>query len=50
MRIASRALSSVSCAKARARRGWQPEVDFPTLVRMMVDADLERVRKGQLTA
>jgi GDPmannose 4,6-dehydratase len=37
-------------AKARARLGWQPEVDFPTLVRMMVDADLERVRKGQLTA
>ncbi|HOW97627.1 MAG TPA: GDP-mannose 4,6-dehydratase [Kiritimatiellia bacterium] len=30
------------CAKARAKLGWKPEVDFPGLVRMMVDADLER--------
>lgn len=29
-------------SKARARLGWKPEVDFPGLVRMMVDADLER--------
>ncbi|HSH22419.1 MAG TPA: GDP-mannose 4,6-dehydratase, partial [Candidatus Caenarcaniphilales bacterium] len=31
---------------SRARRdlGWQPEVDFESLVRMMVDADLERHR------
>jgi GDPmannose 4,6-dehydratase len=28
-------------AKARAVLGWRPEVDFPTLVRMMVDHDLE---------
>jgi GDPmannose 4,6-dehydratase len=28
-------------AKARARLGWEPEVDFPTLVQMMVEADLE---------
>ncbi len=27
--------------KARRQLGWQPSVDFPTLVRMMVDADLE---------
>ena len=26
--------------KARARFGWEPSVDFPGLVRMMVDADL----------
>src|SRR5690606_26103818 len=27
-------------SKARRVLGWQPTVDFPTLVRMMVDADL----------
>jgi GDPmannose 4,6-dehydratase len=31
------------CGKARTRLGWQPSVDFASLVRMMVDADLERV-------
>jgi GDPmannose 4,6-dehydratase len=31
------------CSKARTRLGWQPSVDFPALVKMMVDADLERV-------
>jgi GDPmannose 4,6-dehydratase len=31
-------------AKARARLGWAPTVDFHGLVRMMVDADLERLR------
>src|SRR5215831_4264582 len=30
-------------SKARARLGWQPLVDFASLVKMMVDADLERV-------
>jgi GDPmannose 4,6-dehydratase len=29
--------------KARAQLGWQPSVDFAGLVKMMVDADLERV-------
>jgi GDPmannose 4,6-dehydratase len=29
--------------KARARLGWMPSVDFAGLVKMMVDADLERV-------
>jgi len=29
--------------RARAELGWQPTVDFPALVRMMVDADLERL-------
>lgn len=31
--------------KAREQLGWQPEVSFAELVRMMVDADLERVAK-----
>jgi len=30
--------------KAREKMGWVPEVDFTALVRMMVDADLERHR------
>jgi GDPmannose 4,6-dehydratase len=29
--------------KARTRLGWEPQVDFPSLVRMMVDADLALV-------
>jgi GDPmannose 4,6-dehydratase len=32
-------------AKARRVLGWEPEVSFPELVAMMVDADLNRVRK-----
>ncbi len=31
-------------SKARKKLGWKPEVDFEGLVRMMVDADLERYR------
>lgn len=31
--------------KARHVLGWRPRVSFPELVRMMVDADLERVRR-----
>ena len=27
--------------KARTRLGWEPTVDFPGLVRMMVDADVQ---------
>jgi GDPmannose 4,6-dehydratase len=30
-------------ARARAELGWKPAVDFPALIKMMVDADLERV-------
>lgn len=33
--------------KARRQLGWEPEVDFVGLVRMMVDADLERVQQQQ---
>ncbi len=32
-------------SKARAKLGWKPTVDFAGLVRMMVEADLERVRR-----
>jgi GDPmannose 4,6-dehydratase len=29
-------------SKAQEILGWEPRIDFPTLIRMMVDADLER--------
>ncbi|MFZ9158786.1 MAG: GDP-mannose 4,6-dehydratase, partial [Ilumatobacteraceae bacterium] len=34
--------------KARTKLGWKPEVDFPTLVKMMVrnDLNLEATRAG----
>ncbi len=32
-------------SKAREVLGWRPQVTFPELVRMMVDADLKRVRR-----
>src|SRR5690554_15799 len=31
--------------RARERLGWEPEVGFEELIRMMVDADLERLRR-----
>jgi len=31
------------CSKARQQLGWTPTIDFTRLVKMMVDADLERV-------
>jgi len=31
--------------KAREQLGWRPDISFPELVAMMVDADLERVAK-----
>jgi GDPmannose 4,6-dehydratase len=33
-------------SKAQAALGWRPEVDFPGLVRMMVDADLARLARA----
>jgi GDPmannose 4,6-dehydratase len=36
-------------AKARAKLGWTPKTSLEGLVTMMVDADLERLRKGTLT-
>ena len=32
------------CSKAREQFGWEPEVSFPVMVQMMVEADLERYR------
>jgi len=32
--------------KARVQLGWAPTVDFTALIKMMVDADLERVAKA----
>ncbi len=37
-------------SKARAALGWRPEVDFPGLIRMMVDADVERLSRNSRTA
>jgi GDPmannose 4,6-dehydratase len=34
-------------AKARERLGWKPTIDFRQLVEMMVDADLERLRRSR---
>jgi GDPmannose 4,6-dehydratase len=34
-----------NAAKARERLGWRPEVDFPTLVKMMVASDLQAEAK-----
>jgi GDPmannose 4,6-dehydratase len=36
-------------ARARARLGWQAEVDFTRLVHLLVDADVERLRAVQST-
>jgi GDPmannose 4,6-dehydratase len=37
-------------SKARAAFGWHPEVDFEGLIRMMVNADLERLSRSTRTA
>jgi GDPmannose 4,6-dehydratase len=37
------------CSKARNTLAWAPEVDFAGLVRMMVDADVERLSHGTST-
>jgi GDPmannose 4,6-dehydratase len=34
--------------KARTVLGWEPKVSFRELARMMVEADLDRVRRGVL--
>ncbi len=36
-------------AKAARQLGWKPDVDFTGLVRMMVDADLERLSRGSVS-
>ena len=35
-------------SKARERLGWSPTVEFEGLVRLLVDADLERLRRGEV--
>jgi GDPmannose 4,6-dehydratase len=35
-------------AKARTRLGWEPTVQLPALVAMMVEADLHRAREGRI--
>jgi GDPmannose 4,6-dehydratase len=37
-------------AKAQQQLGWKPSVDFPGLIRMMVDADLERLTAAPVGA
>jgi GDPmannose 4,6-dehydratase len=37
-------------SKAKRQLGWVPSVDFTGLVHMMVDADLARLKSGQLIA
>jgi GDPmannose 4,6-dehydratase len=37
-----------NAAKARAELGWEPKVQFEELVRMMVDADVARLRGHQV--
>jgi len=32
--------------KAREKLGWEPEVGFEKLIKMMVEADLDAVQKG----
>ncbi|HJU41490.1 MAG TPA: GDP-mannose 4,6-dehydratase [Vicinamibacterales bacterium] len=37
-------------SKAKKKLGWAPSVDFKELVHMMVDADIQRLKSGQLLA
>jgi GDPmannose 4,6-dehydratase len=37
-------------SKATKKLGWQPSIDFKGLVTMMVDADVKRLKAGQLIA
>ena len=37
-------------AKAKKELGWEPSVNFKQLVTMMVDADIDRIKSGQLIA
>ncbi|HNJ05383.1 MAG TPA: GDP-mannose 4,6-dehydratase, partial [Leptospiraceae bacterium] len=34
-------------SKAKKELGWVPEVSFEGLVKMMVDADIERLKNGR---
>ena len=37
-------------AQAKKELGWEPSVNFTQLVTMMVDADIDRIKSGQLIA
>jgi len=37
-------------AKAKRQLGWEPTVNFKQLATMMVDADIDRIKSGQLIA
>ena len=37
-------------AKARRQLGWRPQVSFPQLVRLMVESDLEQVRRQKASS
>jgi GDPmannose 4,6-dehydratase len=36
-------------SKARAALGWKPEIDLETMIKEMVDADIERLRRNSLS-
>jgi GDPmannose 4,6-dehydratase len=36
-------------SKAGERLGWRPTLEFEALVRLLVDADLDRLRRGEVT-
>jgi GDPmannose 4,6-dehydratase len=38
-----------AASKARTQLGWQPTLDFEGLVKLLVDADLDRLRRGEVT-
>jgi GDPmannose 4,6-dehydratase len=37
-------------SKARQQLGWTPKIDFESLIKMMVDADLERMARAPRVA
>jgi GDPmannose 4,6-dehydratase len=39
-----------NAAKAAARLGWRPSIDFESLIGMMIDADVERLNTGQMVS
>ena len=36
-------------SKARKALGWKPEIDLETMIKEMLDADLERLRREPLS-
>ena len=43
--LAELLLRKGDATKARTKLGWEPKVSFKSLVRMMVDADVEAIRR-----